>query len=65
MTAEVKILLVIPVFNHGKTLKGVVEEALRVWKDVLVVDDGSTDGGVKVLEGLLVLQMAQGKYYYL
>lgn len=46
------ILIVIPVFNHGETLKGVVEAALSTGFPVLVVDDGSSDGGVATLENL-------------
>jgi glycosyltransferase involved in cell wall biosynthesis len=60
-----KILLVIPVFNHGKTLRNVAEGALAVWNDVLVVDDGSTDEGVENLSGLDLLvvrnRINQGK----
>ncbi|MGZ8463828.1 MAG: DUF2062 domain-containing protein [Candidatus Deferrimicrobiaceae bacterium] len=41
-----KTLLVIPVYNHGKTLRSVVERALGAGFPVLVVDDGSTDGGL-------------------
>ncbi len=38
------VLIVIPVFNHGEALRGVVEAALTTGFPVLVVDDGSTDG---------------------
>ena len=47
MTPEpLKALLLIPVYNHGKTLRGVVEAGLRDGHEVLVVDDGSTDGSL-------------------
>ena len=36
-------LLVIPVYNHGSTLRSVVERALNAGWPVLVDDDGSTD----------------------
>ena len=49
-----KTLLVIPVFNHGKTLRSVAERSLGTGLDVLVVDDGSTDGGLDTLDGLPV-----------
>lgn len=53
MKAEYRsILIVIPVYNHGETLRGVVEAALATPFPVLVVDDGSTDNGVASLEGL-------------
>lgn len=47
-----KILIVIPVYNHGDTLRAVTEKSLRTGYDVLVVDDGSTDGGAENLSGL-------------
>ncbi|MBW2708149.1 MAG: glycosyltransferase family 2 protein [Deltaproteobacteria bacterium] len=39
------LIIVIPVYNHGETLRAVVEKALQVHDAVMVVDDGSTDGG--------------------
>lgn len=49
---KVKFVIVIPVFNHAKTLRGVAERALKFQDTVMVVDDGSTDGGIDTLEGL-------------
>ncbi len=43
--SAIRACIVIPVYNHGKTLRTVVERALAVHPDVLVVDDGSTDNG--------------------
>jgi glycosyltransferase involved in cell wall biosynthesis len=40
-----QILMVIPLFNHGRTIRRVVEKARAAGWPVLVVDDGSTDGG--------------------
>lgn len=58
-TPAPSILIVVPVFNHGRTLRSVVEGVLLqrtdTVKDVLVVDDGSTDGGAETLDGLPVL----------
>ena len=48
------ILVVVPVYNHAATLREVVEGVLRHHDRVLVVDDGSTDGGAETLEGLPV-----------
>ena len=45
-------LLVIPVYNHGSTLRQVVERALQAGWPVLVVDDGSTDCGPETLRRL-------------
>ncbi len=47
-----KIIIVIPVYNHGGTLRRVAEEAVATGLPVLVVDDGSTDGGAASLSGL-------------
>jgi glycosyltransferase involved in cell wall biosynthesis len=49
---KLKIVLVIPVYNHGKTLRDVVIRSLEVCRDVMVIDDGSTDGGAETLSGL-------------
>ncbi len=51
----VETLIVIPVYNHAATLRQVVLGANKVHERVLVVDDGSTDGGADVLRGLPVL----------
>ena len=52
MPLELKVVIAIPVYNHTKTLRDVVKRALEVHGQVLVVDDGSTDGGVDTLETL-------------
>ena len=49
---KVKFVIVIPVFNHAKTLRYVAKQALEVQDTVIVLDDGSTDGGIDTLEGL-------------
>lgn len=41
--------VVIPVYNHGTTLDKVVADAGRLSLPVIVVDDGSTDGGAAAL----------------
>lgn len=46
--------VVIPVYNHEATLRGVVEKALEVAENVIVVDDGSDDGSGTDLQGLPV-----------
>ncbi len=48
------ILIVIPVYNHAATLRQVVERALAVHAEVLVVDDGSSDRPLDTLHGLKV-----------
>lgn len=62
---KLKVLLVIPLFNHGETLLSVVQAALATELDVLVVDDGSTDDGLQEITGLpcecLCLPVNKGK----
>ncbi len=41
--APVKILIVIPVYNHGKTVLEVIQRCQRLHKEILVIDDGSHD----------------------
>lgn len=52
--AAPRILIVIPVYNHAATLRQVVEQALAVHPEVLVVDDGSLDRPLDRLHGLPV-----------
>ncbi len=47
-----KLIIVIPVYNHAGTLLNIVNRALAVHDKVMVVDDGSTDGGAGILAGL-------------
>ena len=47
-----RFMIVIPVYNHARTLRAVVARALEVHGAVMVVDDGSTDEGSRTLEGL-------------
>jgi uncharacterized protein (DUF2062 family) len=55
MTASMdQLLIVIPLYNHGTTVRAVAERALAVHPQVLVVDDGSSDGGAAALAGLPV-----------
>ena len=48
------VLVVVPVFNHGRTLPGVVRALLQAHPHVLVVDDGSTTPVEASLAGLPV-----------
>ncbi len=49
---EILILIVIPTYNNNNSLRGIAEGSLRTDQDVLVVDDGSTDGVAETLSGL-------------
>jgi glycosyltransferase involved in cell wall biosynthesis len=65
ITDSLKILLVIPVYNHGQTLKTVVDKGLASGWPILVIDDGSTDNGPDSLKDLDIqihrLEPNQGK----
>lgn len=52
MTASSTHLLLLPSYNTGPRLLGVVTEALRCWQPVMVVVDGSTDGSDAALHRL-------------
>jgi len=62
---QIKIFIVVPVYNHGSTLGEVVRKVLAVHPDVLVVDDGSTDQGLNMIDNfpvqVRVHQHNQGK----
>jgi glycosyltransferase involved in cell wall biosynthesis len=47
-----QILVVVPVYNHVATLRDVVSRCLLQHPTVLVVDDGSSDGGADVIADL-------------
>lgn len=49
---QLRPLIVIPTYNNASTLRGVAEACLQSDLPVLVVDDGSTDGGPETLNGL-------------
>jgi glycosyltransferase involved in cell wall biosynthesis len=44
MTSTMRLLTAIPVYNEEASLVGVLTEVLKHARDVLVVDDGSSDG---------------------
>lgn len=51
------IAIVIPTFNNRLTLRAVAEKAAASGLPVLVVNDGSTDGGPEALAGLAVARV--------
>jgi uncharacterized protein (DUF2062 family) len=51
-TEEIKLVVVIPVYNHLDTLRDVVERTLAVHPDVIVIDDGSSPPVASALDGL-------------
>jgi glycosyltransferase involved in cell wall biosynthesis len=52
-------LVIIPAFNEARNLASVVQGALEITKDVLVIDDGSTDSTGTVLKKLDVKTIKQ------
>lgn len=49
-----KIIIVIPLYNHAATVREVAQRCRALYERVLVVDDGSSDGGGDTLKGLQV-----------
>ena len=52
MTIPLRCAIVIPAYNHGTQVRGVVEKCLKLRLPVIVVDDGSTDSTPDVLASL-------------
>jgi len=56
-TGQLKVLLVIPLYNHAETVDSVVRNGLATGYTVLVVDDGSTDDGFERIAELDCLKL--------
>jgi glycosyltransferase involved in cell wall biosynthesis len=52
MDIPLRCAIVIPTYNHGTRVRGVVEKCLQLRLPVIVVDDGSTDSTSSVLTSL-------------
>ncbi|MDR2709046.1 MAG: glycosyltransferase family 2 protein, partial [Elusimicrobiota bacterium] len=55
---NVKCLVVIALYNHAKTIRQVAQGCLKFCNDVLVVDDASTDGGLKEVDELPIYKIS-------
>ena len=49
MTIPLRYAIVIPTYNHGAQIRGVIEKCLKFKLPVVVVDDGSTDSTPDIL----------------
>jgi glycosyltransferase involved in cell wall biosynthesis len=61
MAMPLRYAIVIPVYNHGAQVRGVVEKCLELRLPVIVVDDGSTDSTSSVLTSLSGLTVIHHK----
>jgi glycosyltransferase involved in cell wall biosynthesis len=52
MDMPLRCAIVIPAYNHGTRVRGIVEKCLQLRLPVIVVDDGSTDSTPDVLASL-------------
>lgn len=60
-SSDVKIIILIPVYNHPETIRLVVTDAMEFHHDVLVVDDGSDNEVAEVLSDLDVIVIRHSK----
>ena len=61
-----RFLTALPVYNEAAHVDAVLDEVLKVTPDVLVVDDGSSDGTGALLAGRLAwLSLFEGERYQL
>ena len=58
---DLKTCVIVPVYNNAGTIKDIVQRTLKFCKDVIVVDDGSTDGSSDSLEELGAAVVRYGK----
>ena len=45
-----KYCVIIPTYNNEKTLESVISDVIKITKDVIIVNDGSTDNTSRILE---------------
>ena len=55
---QIRILIVIPTYNNRSTLRDIVMRSMQTGLDVLVVNDGSKDGGPDQINDLDIHRIA-------
>lgn len=54
---DLKIAVIIPTYNNGNTIEGVIKEVKQYSKDIIVVNDGSTDDTAMLLQRIQDIQV--------
>ena len=54
---ELGVVVIIPTYNNDKTLVSVIEDVGQFCQDIIVVNDGSTDNTVHILQGFKNIQL--------
>jgi 5,10-methenyltetrahydrofolate synthetase len=49
-SAKTNIAILIPAYNEGKYIKDVLSECLQYGLDLIIIDDGSTDNSIEIIE---------------
>ena len=47
---SLKVCVIVPTYNNGLTLAGIIGDVLQYTKNVIVVNDGSTDGTLAIIK---------------
>ncbi len=52
-TGRIKLALLIPAYNEGKYIEGVIENSSKYGMDIIIIDDGSIDSTASIVESLI------------
>ena len=50
---RIKLALLIPAYNEGKYIEGVIENSSKYGMDIIIIDDGSMDSTASIVESLI------------
>src|ERR1700679_4039738 len=53
---DLKVCVIIPTYNNGGTLAGIIKDVSEYTKNVIVVNDGSTDSTSQIIESFPFVQ---------